>query len=481
MRSKYKKTLFFSMILFIFIANQVFIMNDSRINENQPAFFSSIISVQGLTYDDASVVSYDVIKHPNDNFTIVLIDQIASEKKLGVISTTSNFQWETSLRYLVEETADFSIVGKPSISYLQNSIYIAYPFKGTTTQGINLLSQNLETGVWTNETIFEDSSNNFDNPLLMRNATNNGLILVWQNDVSGQYELFVTKSNTSILDWGEQIKVSTFNESNNKDCSFIMDSSSNLHFTWSYGESNHEKIIYRMMYDNSSLSTVENVTDGSHSCRDPVLLIDNYNDVNIFWTNYSVENPDLQIGTINIYSAKKPLSGGPWSNYIEVAPFIPLERPPSGESDAHVPAVALDQQNRLWLAYEIREEYANHMGVDIRHRENGNWMPGHILSLISNAASAPHLIVDDYNNLHCFWLDFRYSTFEILYRIKFSTDTWSEEVLITFTGRYLNYLWKTILIIIGVFIVLGLPFVILNALKRKRTKKLISDKIKELQ
>ena len=82
--------------MYIFVINQVFIIYDGRINENSTSIFNGIIAVQGITNDDASVISYDVIKHPDGNFTIVLIDQITSNKKLGVISTTNNFLWETS-------------------------------------------------------------------------------------------------------------------------------------------------------------------------------------------------------------------------------------------------------------------------------------------------------------------------------------------------------------------------------------------------
>ncbi|MHA1124255.1 MAG: hypothetical protein ACTSO7_14100 [Candidatus Heimdallarchaeota archaeon] len=481
MLSKHKKILFFSMIMFLFMMTQVFFISENRLNDTKPNSFLKIISVQGLTYDDASIVNYDVVKHSDNNFTVVFIDQIASNKKLGIISTTSNFLWETTLQYLKEETTDYSFVGKPSLTYLQNSLYIAYPFKGASTQGIELIIKDLDTGVSSNVTIFQDSDDNFNNPILMNNATNNGLILVWQNDASGHHELFLTKSNTTILDWGEQIKVSAFNETNNKDCYFIMDSLNDLHFTWAYGESDHEKILYRTVYANSTLAPIENVTDGSNRCREPVAIIDNYNYVNLFWTNYSVANPDLQMGTININTARRLLSGGPWMDYIEVAPFIPFERPPSGESDGFTPAVALDQQNRLWLAYAIREEYANHMGIDIRHREDNNWMPGGMLSLLNNGALDPLLIVDDFDNLHCFWMDFRHSTFEIYHRIKFSTDTWSDEVLVTFTGKYFRYLWQVILVVLGVFLIMGVPFVVVNILRRKRAEKLIKSKVGDLQ
>jgi len=459
---------------------QIFLIHENKINENSSSPFISIITVQGAN-DFASLVNYDVVKHPDDNFTIVFIDQVESIQQLGIISTTSNYQWAESIQYLAKETADYSFVGKPTITYLQDSIYIFYPFKGASSRGIELISKNIETGVITNQTLFEHPFDYCNNPLIMRNATNNGLILAWLSNDYGNYELFMTKSNTTVLDFGERIKVSSLNESSNKDCSFAMDSTGDLHFAWAYGEVHHEKIVYRTMYANSSLSAIENITDGSNRCKEPVLLIDNYDYVNLFWTNFTVENPDLQMGTVNIYSAKKQLSGGPWINYLEVAPYIPTERPPSGESDAYTPAVALDQQNRLWLAYEIREEYANHMGVDIRHRENNNWMPGTILSLLTNAALDPQLIVDEDDNLHCFWLDARHSTYEIYHRIKFSTDTWSDEVLVTFTGRFFNYIWQTALIISVVFLVMGLPFVIGNILKRRRAEKLIKGKIKDLQ
>ncbi len=469
--------------MYLFMITQVFFLSEIGLNENASnSSFIRITPVLGVTYDDATAISYDVVKHPDNNFTIVLVDQIASNKKLGIISTTSNFLFEESIDYLVEDTADFSIIGKPSITYLQNSIYIAYPFADETFQGIKLLAKNLDTDEWINQTIFADHSSNYNSPLLMRNATNNGLIFVWQNDASNHYELFMSSSNTSVLDWKQEaIQISSFNESNNKECEFIMDSSNHLHFAWSYGASYHEKIMYRTVFDNTTLSPVENITDGSSGCRDPALVIDNYNYLNLFWTNHTMENPQTQYGTVNIHTAKKELLNGSWIDYQEAGPFIPFERPPSGESDAYAPAVAFDQQNRLWLAYEINEEYANHHGVDIRHRANNNWMPGTILSLINNPAKKPLLIVDDYDNVHCFWMDFRHSTSEIYHRIKFSTDTWSEEVLVTFTGKYFSYIWKTVLIVVIVFIVAGLPFVIANILRRKRAERLIKGKIEGLQ
>ncbi|MHA1155738.1 MAG: hypothetical protein ACTSQK_06475, partial [Candidatus Heimdallarchaeota archaeon] len=260
----------------------------------------------------------------------------------------------------------------------------------------------------------------------------------------------------------------------------ILDEDGNGHFVWKEGPENHEKIVYRKVYSNGTLASIEDVTDGTHECMKPVIILGENNKINVFWNNHSDADPGTFLGTKYVYSSIRENDN--WSTPIEVGPFIPAERPASGESDAYTASVCLlKPKNELWLAYEIIEDYAYHSGIDIRHRKSNSWQPSSQLSLVNNRAKEPQLISSTNGDLICFWIDARSVTNQVYFRIRFASEAWSEEIALTaFKQSYFSSVWGYVLIAIVGALILAIPTLLMRRVHQKRQEKYVREKMKNL-
>ena len=286
--------------------------------------------------------------------------------------------------------------------------------------------------------------------------------------------------NTTTMVWNSPLKLSVNNQSDNKQGDFLLDDNGHCHFVYSSGEESHEKIIYRKIWNNLTLSDVEEISDGSQRCYYPSIIIDENDELNIFWNNHSVPDPVEFRGTKFIFSSIK--ENGNWSHPFEVGPYIPPERPSSGESDAFNSAACLDPTtNKVWLAYEIAEDYAYHTGIDIRARTSDTWEPSSQLTLVNNLAKDPQLFVTTNGDLICFWIDGRSVLNQVYFRVLFANGAWSEEIVLTaFTPGDYASLWNYVLIALGAALLLAVPPLIMRYVHRKREKKYIKEKLRQM-
>ncbi|MHA1213609.1 MAG: hypothetical protein ACTSSH_14275, partial [Candidatus Heimdallarchaeota archaeon] len=261
---------------------------------------------------------------------------------------------------------------------------------------------------------------------------------------------------------------------------FTFDNQGNIHFTWAQGADNFEKIAYRQIFKNGTMLPIEYLTDGVNRCKEPVIIIDEKNAVNIFFGNYTEINPGLDYGTKNINTIIK-IDAANWTQSLDIAPYIPIDRPSSGESDAEKPTVTLDAENNLWLAYEIREQIYFHMGIDIRHRSSSGWQDGRSVSSALNAGCMVPLIkTDNAGNIHCLWLDPRYSNYEVYYRIRFISGQWSDEMSLSAYTIGSGGALRIVFYVLGVLVILVVPTFVFRILRRRREKRFLKRKISDL-
>ncbi|MEA2070918.1 MAG: hypothetical protein U9O98_06465, partial [Asgard group archaeon] len=303
----------------------------------------------------------------------------------------------------------------------------------------------------------------------------------WISDYSGIEELYYRKYDYLFEAWSAIARVSNNSNEIFQKQDFIVDNNDNLHFVWSQGEENSQKILFRTIWNNETKGVIEEVTYGINKAIDPAIIIDENNRLNIFWSNHTSEIPTDVYGTKFINTASKSIYSSIWSNYLEVAPFIPQERPPSSRSDASNPAITLDKAGYLWLAYEIQEDYAYHKGIDIRYRTSSGWQISEKISLINNLAKNPQLLVDNDNFMYAFWLDSRSANYQLFYRVRNDNYNWYNEIQITTSPSHSRSNWIFIGAFIGGVILLMIPYVIYKYLRRRRERNLIKNKISFLK
>jgi len=431
--------------------------------------------------DTSQIQSYAVAINSINNVHVVYNKQIQIHNSLEYIYTGSNFEWNLTASIVVEENSTLNILGKPALVAASDRLQLVFAFSSNADNGLIMMEKLYSAKTWSSKFIQRNGSFQYLDPVLVRNSSNEDLWLCWRDNSEASYKMFFSVYNNTSGMWSNVSRLTEPSGGNSTDCKFILDSSGNAHFVWSEGELNHERILYREVFWNGTKTPVEYLTDGANRCRYPEIIIDSYNDLNIFWSNYTVVNPGIILGTQNIQSIRKAFSGT-WSDPFYVAPYLPPERPPGGASDARLPSITMDLDNNLLLVYEIRELYSYHQGIDLRARSGYNdWQASERICLANNPAIDPFIKCDSNGNLHCFWLDLRNSNYELYYRLKLNNGIWTNEIRLTLDIATFGGYWYLILIVTGVVVLVALPAFILDRIRARRQSKILKKKITDLQ
>jgi len=432
--------------------------------DEDPKFVSS------FTFD------YDAV----NNLHLIYNEQQVNYNKLIYVQSDSDYQWNLTQQIILEENNSLVIFGQPSMEITTDKIWCTFPYEKGDTAGVMLYSKELSTNKWESQILFSNESISISSPLMEKIPDKDAFFFVWKDDHEGSFNFYSMYYNITTQQLYNYSRITSNSGSYCLNMKFIIDNENNTHFVWAEGETNFERILYRILYENNTLSPIEYLTDGFNRCKFPVIIQDSQGLINVFWTNYTKINPGTEYGTININTAKK-YSTGNWSDILDVAPYIPTERPPGSESDAENPTVTLDKENNLWLAYEIKEQYLNHIGVDIRHRSNSGWQAGEKVSLVICSTLDPLIKADNVGNLHCMWRDIRYGSYDVIYRIRFVSGLWSDEIRLTNTSiNYGGPLIRNIGIVFAVLIAVTVPMFFLNRMRARRVNKEMKKKINDL-
>ncbi|NHJ46781.1 MAG: hypothetical protein FK733_03235 [Asgard group archaeon] len=463
--------------LFLIIICSSITLNLILINE-YPAIFS-IQNVDGATNPFIADFSFD--SSPTSNLFLVYREQLLDYNKLQILSADSDYQWNFTTDTITQENDSFILQSTPSLQAGSSKLWIVSSYMQSTDMGIILYSKNYSENEWNSSIILKNQAISYLNPKIVLDKTNDTLWLCWKDSHEISINLYYMTYNLTSHSWSSNYTINTINGLNCSNYDFILDGSGNAHFIWTQGIKPSNQIYFRTVMSNGTMSSVEILTDGTTNCISPTLVVDSNYYLNAIWENQTVENPEDEYGTINIQSSRKSIANGTWSKSIEIAPYIPVDRPPSSRSDASHPTAAMDATDNIWLAYIIREDYAYHQGVDIRNRNGPDWKPSVKLSLVNNLAIQPKVKSDQAGNLHCLWLDLRTGSYVIYYRVKFANNQWSDEILLTRFSNRTGDMLKFALIAIGVIAVMTIPSFILARALRKREERKLKRKIDLLQ
>lgn len=461
-------TIFFIIILSLLVPNFCF----------NPIYKLNINKT--IAIDENQVFDFSVALDSSGRLILVYREKEMDEDKIILRETDTNKNWNKTRQTLLKENETFKITGSPSIITVNDSALFVSGYSIGTLSGI-LLSKRAEINdPWEHSTIISNIAGNLTNPSIKFDSVNNFYWLTWKDDHEGGINQYLVTTN-NLISWSNITKITTEQTTRIDSCDFIFDENGSAHLVLAKGENFHEKIFYYQITNNLTIIRNETLTDITYGDRDVTILLDSYNNLNVFWTNYTVDDPGFFLGNVFVYSMLRSITGN-WSEPYKVGPYVPPDRSASGESDAYNPAVVEDGQNRLWLAYEILEDYAYHSGIDIRSRVGSNWQPSEFLSLVTNRATDPFLVCDKDNNLHCFWLDRRSGSSEVFYRIKYAIAGWSnEKSLSDIIGTPIKDTLIIVSVVVGALIIISIPTIILRTVVRRRQKKEIQERIKELR
>ncbi|MCF2143751.1 MAG: hypothetical protein K9W42_08640 [Candidatus Heimdallarchaeota archaeon] len=400
--------------------------------------------------------------------------------KLKLLTSTSDFEWKAEPELLFSSNISFSVYGEPSAFLLNETYWVVVLFRAGGDKGFLILTKNNTDGSsWQQFYNYNSSTFTITDIVMKPFQGKDAIALAWKDNHLGSFNLYSRFYNLSTKDWSPIFNLTIENSYNCYDADFFIDTNNTVHYVWAENCSNFEQIQYCSIFINGTQSSTEILTNGDTSCREPT-IVGQVDKLFVFWTNHTVENPGADLGTINIQMSEKKI-GQPWSTAEQIAPYSSIDQT-SSFSDAKSPSVAIDAFGKLWLAYEVREVYYNHMGIELRGRDIiFGWQKSEHVSLANNPAIKPQIIADTIGNVHCFWLDFRNGNYQLFYRIRFLDNTWSDEISLTKFTFTSSQVTIYVLLILGALTLILLPTVILYKIHSRKTKKLLQKKIDSLQ
>ena len=414
------------------------------------------------------------------NLVLIYKEKIGGYSKLALLKTIFPYKWNLTKRIIVEPESDTEINSNPKIVSSSENLFIVYTTRNSSSSQLTILKDNPTLDSW--EVFFQLTNNScvYNNPSI--SIVNVTLWLTWTQDTSNENNFYCNHYNFTSELWSQNLLISEANGYNSLYCDFFVDNNFEGHFVWSEGEINYRKVYYRHLYTNNTLTPIEQITDGSTNCIFSKVFVDGFNRTLVFWSNYTDPSATV-LGTINIHYSKRSNSTSPWSEPIFFAPYLPPDRE-GMMADSKKPYIALSPNKILYVSYEDHQPYPYYMGIALRGLYNNTLFNGEPISLTVAPCFDPVIVCDEQNYVHCVWVDYRISYYELYYRIKYTNETWSFEKQLTFysSTAYTSNAAKYFGIILGGLVIFAIiPTTIYYYLKKRKRKQILLQRKKEIE
>lgn len=312
-----------------------------------------------------------------------------------------------------------------------------------------------------------DSSNPF---LVVASTTN--FYLVWNDDPTGNMEIYYKKSTNGGTNWGSPERL-TWNIGYSNTPRLCLSPNGNLHVVWFDDTSGADEIYYkRSINGGASWSTPVRLTWNTSNSRRPWIVSDSNNNMFIFWYDSVAFNSDiyykkstnngLSWGTLNRFTwtatqNTHPVAAINSSNHIHVAWFdggtlkeIYHKSSADGGSSWSVthrltwntgktysPVLAIDSNDDIHMVYDD-DTVGNPEVYYKKSTNNGNtWTAPSRLTWTSKISRMQTISVDSNDDLHIVWGESTISGYDLYYKNSMNSGTsWSTPERLTWNDGW---------------------------------------------
>jgi hypothetical protein len=269
--------------------------------------------------------------------------------------------------------------------------------------GFILLIRPLSAQTWDEAKRLTWTSGDSESPAIAVDSSN-VIHLVWQNDISGNTEIYYKKSTNGGVTWVGDKRL-TWNAGGSGYPAIAVDSTDTIHVVWNdYTPGNSEIFYKKSTNGGGSWSGTVRFTWNSEISSDPAIAVDSSDTIHVVWYDYSP-------GTAEILYKKSTDGGDSWSGTQRITwnPGVSFD-----------PVIAVDSSDTIHLAwYNYIAGYP-----EIFYKKStdggGSWIGAKRLTWTSNASYDPAIALDSSNYIHVVWYNWTPAGNEIFY--KRSTD-----------------------------------------------------------
>jgi len=225
------------------------------------------------------------------------------------------------------------------------------------------------------------------------------LHVVWSDDTPGNEEIYYTQSKDKGANWAANQRL-TWTSGGSKIPAIGVDSSGNPHVVWRDDTPGNFELYYKSSPDGGATwATNKRLTWNSGTSNEPVIAVDASGHLHVVWTDDTPGNDEI------FY--KQSLDGG--------AAWAASKRLIWNSGSSHSPAMTVDSSDHLHVVY------VDHTSgrIDLYYKKSmdggANWTTGSRLTWTIGSKGSPALGVDSTGNLHLVWEEMTPGNYEIYY------------------------------------------------------------------
>jgi hypothetical protein len=250
------------------------------------------------------------------------------------------------------------------------------------------------------------NSGNSMNPAAAKDPVDN-LIVVWQDDSPGNYEIYLKHSTNEGLSWPNPQRL-TWNSGYSREPALAVTSIvsdyeyiNTNHIVWSDNSSGNYEVYYKnSMGILSSWSAPKRLTWTSGESRHPDISTDPRDVIHVVWQ-------DRTSGNYEIYYKSSPDLGVSWS---------PVKRLTWTSSASLSPVLKIDLLNNIYVIWQEGTAAGSEIYMKTSFDMGKTWSGAKRLTWSSSNSENPMVITNYKYNIHLVWCDKTTGNFEILHK-----------------------------------------------------------------
>jgi len=236
-------------------------------------------------------------------------------------------------------------------------------------------------------------------PFIAVDSSNN-IFLVWQDDSSGNAEVYFKKSTNSGASWSGTSRM-TWNSGDSKNPMIAVAAANTLYsFWWDDTPGNGE--IYFKKSTNSGISwgSLNRMTWNSGHSMIPIAVVDSNGWIHLLWTDYTSGNGE-------VYYKKSTNGGTAWG---------PTQRLTWNSGESWLNDVSVDSANNIHIVWDDASPGNTEIYYKRSTTGGDSWGPSGRLTWNSGESYSPSVYADPTNGIHVVWHDFSSGNFEVYYK-----------------------------------------------------------------